>query len=286
MIAASPKPPVAYLWEPFSVLHRPGICRARFPYWFPYVCAENEQPYLAPITDMLDFRYGTAAELRSVRSVKDAGRLIRDRRGFHRYRAQSARPLLKDPIAVFSAEWLSDTFAMDVLVLIRHPAAFANSVKMRRLRHPFGDFLAQPLLMRDLLSPFEEEIRGFTSHERPLLDQAILLWKLIHHAIAEFRHRRPEWLFLRLEDLASDPMSRFEDIYIRLGQELDVRARAIILEHSRSTNAAESPDPADHRRDSRASIETWKSRLTGEEIEKIRREVEPLSKEFYSDVDW
>jgi hypothetical protein len=212
--------------------------------------------------------------------------LVRDRRSFHRYRAQGARPLLKDPIAVFSAEWLSDTFAMDVLVLIRHPAAFANSVKSRRLRHPFADFLAQPLLMRDLLSPFDEEIRRYAAVERPFVDQAILLWKLIHHAIAEFRRRRPEWLFIRLEDIARDPMARFEDIYGRLGQEVDGMVRATILEHSRSTNAAEVADPADHHRDSLASIEAWKSRLTVEEIERIRREVEPLSKEFYSDEDW
>ena len=134
MIAASPSPAIAYLWEPFSILHRPGVCAARFSVWFPYLTSDNGGPYVRPIRDMLAFRYGTRAELRAVRSPKDAGRLIRDRREFRRFGAVGARPLLKDPIAVLSAPWLADTFDMEVIVLIRHPAAFVNSVAALRPR--------------------------------------------------------------------------------------------------------------------------------------------------------
>jgi hypothetical protein len=286
MIAASPSPPVAYLWEPFSVLHRPGICDVRFERWFPYVCPQNESIYVDPIADMLAFRYKTAAELRSIRSAKDAGRLLRDRRDLRRFGRQGARPLLKDPIAVFSAEWLCDRFDMDVLVLIRHPAAFANSIRSRSLRHPFGDFLAQPLLMRDLLAPFEEQIRRFTTEEQPLLDQAILLWRIVHHVILSYRDRRPEWMFLRLEDVAREPITQFQLIYDRLGQDFDEKAARVIEAHSSSSNPAEAFDPADHRRDSEQSIMAWKTRLSEEEIRRVRSEVEPISKEFYSDADW
>jgi hypothetical protein len=286
MIAASPSPPVAYLWEPFSILHRPGICDARFETWFPYVCPANGSTYLDPIADMLAFRYKTMAELRSVRSLKDAVRLLRDRRDFRRYRRRGARPLLKDPIAVFSAEWLCDSFGMDALVLIRHPAAFANSITSRRLRHPFGDFLAQPLLMRDLLGSFEDQIRRFAAEEQPLLDQAILLWRIIHHVILTYRDRRPEWMFLRLEDIARDPLARFQEIYARLGQVFDEEVAAVIDEHSGASNPAESMDPADHHRNSGKSVTTWKAHLSGDEVRRIREEVEPISKEFYTDVDW
>lgn len=286
MIATSPSPPVAYLWEPFSVLHRPGICDVRFEWWFPYVCRQNESTYLDPIADMLAFRYKTTAELRLVRSPKDGGRLVRDWRDFRRYRRQGARPLLKDPIAVFSAEWLCDRFDMDAIVLIRHPAAFANSITSRRLRHPFGDFLAQPLLMHDLLGPFEEQIRRFAEEEQPLLDQAILLWRIIHHVILMYRDRRPGWMFLRLEDVARDPLAQFERIFSRLGQVFDEKAAMVIEEHSSSSNPTESADPADHRRDSGKSIATWRTRLTDDEILRVRSEVEPISKEFYSDADW
>lgn len=286
MIAASPSPPIAYLWEPFSLLHRPGICDARFDRWFPYVCRQNEATYRESVADMLAFRYKTRAELGSIRSPKDAGRLVRDWGDFRRYRRRGARPLLKDPIAVFSAEWLCESFDMDTLVLIRHPAAFANSITSRRLTHPFNDFLAQPLLMRDLLGPFEEQIRRFAAEEQPLLEQAILLWRIIHHVILVYRDRRPGWMFLRLEDVARDPLSQFQRIYYRLGMVFDERVARVIDEHSNSSNPSESADPADHRRDSERSISSWKVRLSDDEIRRVRTEVEPISKEFYSDADW
>ncbi len=286
MMAATPAPPVAYLWEPFSLRHRRGICDARFPYWFPYICRENESSYRASIADMLSFRYKATAELRAARSAKDLGRMARDWRRFARYRRRGARPLLKDPIAIFSAEWLCDTFEMDVVVLIRHPAAFANSLIRLGWTHPFDHFVKQPLLTRDLLGPFEEELRAFAAEEPPILEQAILLWNVINHAILVFRDRRPDWVFLRLEDIALDPPGEFGKLYARFGLTFDERVLGTIDAHSDASNPAEADSPSDVRRDSRSSIVTWKRRLTEDEINRIRTGVDAISKEFYADADW
>jgi len=286
MIAASTSPPVAYLKEPFNLLHRPGICDARFPYWFPYLCEENGSAYRAPITDMLRFRYKTAAELRAVRTPKDAARLIRDRARFGRYRRQHAVPLQKDPIAVFSAGWLCDTFGMDVVVLIRHPCGFANSLARLGWDHPFDHFLRQPLLMRDVLQPFEAEVRDFAARPRPPLEQGILLWNLIHHAILRYRRERSDWLFLRLEDVAREPAAVFRDIYSRLGLAFTDEVAAVIAAHTEPSNPATAVRPDDVRRNSRASAVAWKQALTAEEIRRIRIGVERIAAEFYSDEDW
>ncbi len=286
MIAATPSPTVAYLWEPFSRLHRPGILAVDFPYWFPYVFAENQDPVAPAVADMLSFRYRPAAELRSVRSSKDVARLTRDWSDFTRWRRAGSRPLMKDPIALFSAEWLADTFDMDVIVLIRHPAAFVKSLTQRDLAHPFDHFLRQPLLMREFLQPFEEEIRTFSAEPKPVFDQAVLLWNILASAILRYRETRPDWLFLRLEDIALDPIGRFRDIYARLGLTIDAATEQTISAHSDPSNPAEVDDPADARRDSRASIATWRQRLSPQEIARVRSAVEPISKEFYSDADW
>jgi hypothetical protein len=286
MMAATPSPPIAYLWEPFSLLHRPGICDAQFPFWFPYICAENATTYERSIADMFALRYKTGAELRAVRTAKDAGRLVRDRSRFRRYRRERAVPLMKDPIAVFSAEWLSDRFDMDVIVLIRHPAAFVYSVKRLGWTHPFGHFLAQPLLMRDILQPHEAEIVDFAAVERSPFEQGILLWSLIHEAIRSFRDRRPEWTFVRLEDLARDPASGFQDIYAKLDLAFTDEVLTTITAHSGEGNPAVASRLDDVRRDSRASMVTWKAQLTEEEIETIRTAVEPVAKDFYGDEDW
>lgn len=286
MMAASQSPPLAYLWEPFSRLHRPGMLDARFPYWYPYICEENGSRYLDSVRDMLSFRYKAGAELRGVRTPKDAGRLARDWMRFRMFRRLDAVPLLKDPIAVLSSEWLADTFDMDVVVLTRHPAAFAYSLNRRGLAHPFEDFLRQPLLMRDLLVPFEPQIMEYAAEPRPLIDQAILLWNIVYSVVEQFRRHRPNWTYLRLEDVARDPVTEFAELFRRLGLTFDERVRATILEHSDPSNRAEVASPSSVRRNSAASVETWKTGLTRAEIDRVRTGVESISKDFYSDSDW
>jgi hypothetical protein len=275
-----------YLWEPFSPLHRPGICDAKFPYWFPYVGPENESPYRPSIEDMLAFRYKTWAEIRKIRSPKDVGRLLRDRLRFARYRRRQMRPLVKDPIAIFSAGWLSDVFDMNVVVLTRHPAAFASSLKKHNLSHPFDHFLQQPLLMRKWLTGFEREIGEFASREHGIVDQAILLWRLIHQAILRYREERPDWMFLRHEDISRDPDGVFRRIFAHVDLDFGQEVRATAQRYSNPTNPIDSPDVSGIERNSSSLVWAWKNRLTQAEIDRIRMGVGEISKEFYDDGEW
>jgi len=279
-------PALGYIREPFSVLHRPGIIDVRFPYWFPYICPENQEPYLRPIGDMLAFRYRVSPALRAVRAPRDVGLVAHDSWEFARYRRRRARPLLKDPIAVFSAEWLCDTFDMQVIVLIRHPAAFASSLMRYGWTHPFDHFLEQPLLMRDLVSPFKEEIARFARDEHEIIDQAILLWNVIHHAIARYRDTRSEWRFFRHEDIARHPLDRFGEMFEYLGLGFGERERAAIVEATAPRNPSEASDAGVLKRDSLSVAQTWKTRLSPAQIEHIRERTEAIAAEFYSDQDW
>ena len=102
----------------------------------------------------------SAASSRAIRSPRDALHSARDLAAFARARATHARPLVKDPIALFSAEWLAERFGMDVVVTIRHPAGFASSLQRLGWTHDFGEFLEDERLMRDHLAAFEDEIRA------------------------------------------------------------------------------------------------------------------------------
>jgi hypothetical protein len=279
-------PDVGYIREPFGVHHRRGVLDVRFPYWFPYICSENEAPYLRPMRDMLAFRSHTAAGLASVRSPRDLALAAHDRVEFARFRRRRARPLLKDPIAVFSAEWIADRFDAQVIALIRHPAAFASSLKKYRWTHPFGDFLAQPLLMRDLLSSYQEEITRFAGEERPIVDQAILLWNLIHSAIDTYRERRKDWVFARHEDLSRDPVEGFRSMFAAVGVPFSKEAEGAIARATAADNPAEVSEAGVLARDSRAGIWTWKARLTDEEIARVRAGTDPLWRAFYGEEDW
>jgi hypothetical protein len=277
---------VGYIREPFSILHRRGILDAPIRLWFPYVCAENEDPYLAAVRDMLAFRYRTAASVRGVRSGMDAAKVANDVFQWERYRTQRARPLLKDPIALFSSEWLAERFHMRVLVLIRHPAGFASSLQRYRWTHPFDHFLRQPLLMRDRLEPFRQQIEEFARTEHDCLDQAILLWNVIHHTIRDYRERHPDWLFRRYEDIGARPLPEFDRLYGELGLDFSPAAQRAISEHSKTTNPQEARDARVLKRDSRAAVRTWTTRLSPEEIDRVRRGTQGIAGAFYSDADW
>jgi hypothetical protein len=285
VLAASPTP-IGYVWEPFSVRHRPGTCAARFPHWFPYLNEANANGVERAIADTLAFRYRPLAELRALRSPRDGGRMVRDWWRFERERRRHATPLLKDPIAIYSAEWLADRFGMDVVVLIRHPAAFTASIKRLNWTHRFADFLAQPELMEDLLAPYADEIRRYAEVEQDIVDQGILLWLVLHEAIARYQERRPQWIYVRLEDLSRDPLPHFRRLFEQLGIAWDARVEELVLATSGPANPAEASRLDSVHRDSAAHIWNWKRRLTGEEVARVRARTEPLASRFYGEEDW
>ena len=150
---------IGYIHEPFNVDHRPGICSAKFDYPRTYVSNENEHLYYDHLKDTLDYEFKLLNGLKALRFPKDAVLLLKDYAVFSIYRRRKSRPLIKDPMASFSTEWLASRFDMEVLALIRHPAAYALSIKEMNWKPPFLSFLKQPLLMKDHLYPYEEEIR-------------------------------------------------------------------------------------------------------------------------------
>jgi hypothetical protein len=279
-------PGVGYIHEPFNPTTPVGVSGARFPRFFEYVCAENEGDYGRQLERTLAFRYNTARQLAALRSPVDVARTAADWIRFARARATGARPLVKDPIALFSSEWLADRFGMDVLVLIRHPAAFASSLIRLGWRHRFESFLEQPLLMEHHLHPFEDEIRRHAGRETDVLAQAVLLWRIIYEVVDTFRRRRPDWSFARHEDISREPASSFGRVYEQLGLEYTEAARQAIRSSTSAANPAEASDVHGTRLDSEANISSWKRRLSPEQIALVRRETEDLASRFYSDADW
>jgi Sulfotransferase family len=279
-------PGVRLIHEPFSPLTPPGVCSVRFDRFFRYVCADNEAAYVDGFARMLAFRYQTLAQLKTVRTPADAARSGRDLLQFARARALRARPLLKDPIAVFSAEWLAQRFDAQVVLLARHPAAFASSLKRLGWGYDFRLMLDQPLFLRDHAGRFEPEIRAFAAREPDLIDQAILLWRLIYATIERYRETHPDWIVARHEDLSLEPVEGFAQLYQRLDLDLDSSLREQIERHSAAENPVEQRDKHSVTLDSRANVQSWKRRLSDDEVARVRAGVADVAPAFYSDEDW
>lgn len=286
MIAASEE--VGYIHEPFNINRGPGICRTRFPLWFTYVRPGTEGELLDDFRRLLAFRYNYRAQAASIGSRDDLKALIRDGAQFARFRMRKVRPLLKDPIALFSSEWIAESFDAQVVVIARHPAAVASSIKRLGWTHPFSHFVDQPSLIDDHLSSFRDEIDAFARDDRDILDQAALLWRLIHSTIAGYRERHPDWIFVRHEDLSRDPIEGFRAIFEALELDYPEAVQETIRRSTSSSNPADRV-PGDRMfgvRNSRANVDNWKRRLTPTEIERIRSQVQDVSPRFYTDDEW
>jgi hypothetical protein len=278
-------PGVAYIHEPFNPRTPPGRSPARFDRYFTVVSAENERRYADGLERTIRFRYGWREQLRTLGGPLDLVRTARDAAIVSRARLTGARPLVKDPIALLSAEWLAQRFGMDVVVLIRHPAAFAASLKRLGWKHSFATFLADGRAP-EVLRPYEDEIREQAREPGDILAQAALLWRLLYNAVDGYRERHPDWVYLRHEDASADPAGTFERLYAHLGLELTDRARRTIEQASASENPAELSSPHSVELASAASLGRWRDDLTVEQVEKLRERTRDVWPRFYSDEDW
>jgi hypothetical protein len=278
----------AYISEPLNVFHRPSVFSASTPYWYTYICKDNEDAFLPAFQDTLRFRYHLVSEIRSLRSRKDVGRMLRDAAVFGQGWLRRQRPLLKDPFASFSIPWFIERLNCQVVVTLRHPAAFVSSVKRLGWIFQVEDLLAQELLMRDWLAPFESELRQAASQANNLIGRASLLWRVIYHVIAQLQNQYPAVIIVRHEDLAEDPLPAYRELYSQLNLAFTPAVEQDILGSSSSENPREQSSGQAYatRLDSRASLLNWKHRLEPAEIQRIRELTMDVAQHYYPDFQW
>lgn len=276
----------AYISEPLNVLHRPGVFHTKVECWYQYICDENEHKFLPAFEELLEFDYNLWDEIRSIRSRKDFLRMGRDFLIFYNGLMRGQRMLLKDPFAVFSTPWFAKRLNCRVVITVRHPAAFASSLKRLNWPFEFQDLLNQPLLMRDHLEADREKMLSMEPDD--VIGQAALLWKLIYRSVHASRAQHPDFIIVRHEDLARDPVPGYREMYQALGLEFTSRVKKVILNSSSAENPKELSEKRVHgfKLDSRAIIDSWKKRMTAEEIDRVREITAEISPLYYSEAEW
>jgi hypothetical protein len=276
----------AYVSEPLNILHRPGVFHTKVKYWYQYICDDNENEFLPAYQELLEFDYHFWDEIRSLRSRHDFLRMGRDFYIFYNGLIRGQRALLKDPFAIFSTPWFAKRLNCKVVITVRHPAAFASSLKRLNWPFDFQDLLSQPLLMRDHLEPYRDQMQSVLPED--VVGQAALLWKLIYRSVHATLEQNPDFIVVRHEDLSRDPIPSYRTLYELLGLEFTPRVEKIILNSSSSENPGELSRKKVHgfKLDSRANLDNWKKRLTAEEIEQVRTMTEDVSSLYYSDAEW
>jgi len=280
---------VGYLWEPMNPNHDPGLFEVAAEFPNTYIPDHDIAMYEAAFRNLLKFRYSPLASIARRRSLHDIKIALLFTAYHFRYRAERRRPLLKDPFALFSAEWIADRFNAQVVVVARHPAAFVNSLVKANWRYPFVHFLKQPRLIEDHLSLFRPDIERMVRQGDDIVGEGVLLWRITHHVIERYRRTRPDWLYVRHEDLSRDPVRCFAPMFGHLGIDYTRRIQRFIDRRTRPGNPIERTGetwPAYAPLDSRSNVDRWATRLSRQDIARVKEGTVDVWPHFYAERDW
>ncbi|MFP3882739.1 MAG: sulfotransferase [Actinomycetota bacterium] len=283
-------PGVCVIHEPFNKDHPLGILAHRWSRQYTYLNDGTEETASAAraLEDTLGFRYRPWTHLRNHESLLRTLGMVRDLpRFWYRRHVSRPRPLVKDPIALFSAEWLAGRFDMDVVVMVRHPGAFAWSYERIAEPNRFNDLLHQPALMEGPLEPYADEIERAAGTDDSIY-QAAILWRVMYGTVARYRARHPDWVVARHEDLSTDPLETFPTLFGLLDLTFTDDTRKFIALTTSERNPVEAPDGVLHhiRRNSRENVHVWQTRLSTEDISRVRRLTGDVADRFYATSSW
>jgi hypothetical protein len=197
----------------------------------------------------LSVRLATAGALGALASQRHG--IGRGLQGGSSALAHSRRTVAKSVHACMAVEWLADTFALEVVVVRRHPAAVLASwleldlPDARRGLDARSDVRSRFLQRWGMEPPAEGGV-------------ASAAWQLglLSSALEEALARNTRWHVRSHEELCRDPQGEFRSLYAELGLEWGEAAEALLEEEDRPGSGFEG-----HRRASELP-DSWRSRLS------------------------
>lgn len=199
--------------------------------------------------------------------------------------------LIKDPIALLSADQLAKMYSAKVIVLIRHPAAYVSSIKRLGWDMSLTSFSNQADFMATLPKHLVSEIRAQINNRVPgegyNLEDAALSWKIFHYVIHQYRERFPDWIFIRHEDICYNYIDYFEQLYAQLSLEFTEEVRNSIEQYCNPQNRTITGTTTHVlKRDSNSIPCQWKQNLNQNDVNKIQEITADIANLFYDDQSW
>ncbi|MCB4457234.1 sulfotransferase domain-containing protein [Leisingera sp. McT4-56] len=218
------------------------------------------------------------SQIRSWHDVLRAGKFARTGALHARHRR---RAVFKDPFLCFTSRHLQSHFGLSVVLTVRHPCGFAESLARRGAGFDFNDLL-QPQLLADL-PEFADEIRHYARSPQPVLHQAALLWRVVYGFADQYLLNDPRTTFVRQEDLAAKPAEEASRIFsflnARKSEAVD-RFMSAALNAKSGDSARRTPIGSYVHRDARSAAMKWRQRLSPEDIEKVMKTAGPAAQRF------
>jgi len=275
---------IELVYEPFNLETNRYNFEYTFDHWFEHVPTSRKYQEIQKVFDQYIpnsvFQY-------PAKICRETGYSLKTPFIYLKYLILSAkrpRYLLKDPIALLSAGWLYERYQLNVICLIRNPLAFAGSLKKQGWDFDFKNFLDQKGLMNTWFKPFKDEME-FVYAEGDFVDRISLLWNVLNHVILKYKKRYPEWFFIKHETLAKNPIEYYRKMFDYLKLNFDNDMVNYIREHTSEKNPGEVSSNEYQPRDAKQILNTWKDRLTHEEIERVQHATREIYCKLYPEAD-
>lgn len=178
--------------------------------------------------------------------------------------------VIKDPCALLSTHWMQDVYNCKIVVIVRHPVAYVNSMLNKGWYFDPRVFKYQNERLKTVFSDEWVQISkiDYNNFKSDHLNNLILGWRLLNSFISA--HKEPDWTIVRHEDLLESPEERFKKLYEKLGLVYNTDVETTISKLRLPTEAKQ----------------LWKEKLPLEIIEKIKIGTNEIWQNFYEDSDW
>ena len=270
-----------YVHEPFNPEYHPSWMADSPTLWYqlPVPGGSLEQS----LDGIMRLHYPVATNMLKIRHARHGGRVVRGALNGALGRRRELRPLIKDPFLVFAAHDLNARYDCQVIFTVRNPAAFTSSLLRLDWRFDFGQLAQQDVLM-DRLEPWSSEIRQAASSPLGPVDEACLLWRIIHGSIANaLPELGPSAQVVIHEEFVTQVPYRLEKLsgWLNIAYSNEMRDTALALSEGSRQDHSMQLGVNELRRNSLVAADAWRERLSPADVQRIRELTVPEAYQFY-----
>jgi len=267
-----------YIHEPNNLDDRIKFNKYKTTYWFEYLTRD----IISGLDE--DFRklnYPLIVNLKRSKSFKD---LLKSTYYYFLYTFSKIKGgynvVVKDPISIFNIDHYLD---LDYYVVVsqRNPFSFISSLYVKGWSFDFNHISLQEELMLKFPEEIQKQIKIFSNSENiPIIDQGILLWNMFMVFIS--KKDNDKLVVINHEEFSRNPLIEFKKLYSRLGLDFDYNIERVISETTMVSSIPENEKSNDLVRNSRRNLNSFKRRLSNEEILSIYKGTQKYYPKYYS----
>lgn len=213
--------------------------------------------------------------------------LFKNRSNFEYYKYKLSSNIkniiYKDPLASLSTELLTNRYHIKNIIMLRHPYSYYYSMKKQGWgANPYENFFSQPEILEKHYRMVDHYLKKYGS--------SIEIFSLIEYLVVYsqlLKHRGDKnYLFVKHEDLAQEPILTFEKIFKFSHIPFSKKVKDYIYKNTNSSNKSDTKVVSNTKRDSKSLLKNWQGKLNDKELSIIKDITFETVKELYDIEEW